>query len=275
MNFNIANGGLAMKVDRKLYLSDIRNYTGTIIVDTISGETNVAVGLFWFMNNVDNFIYYSDQQRGNALCKFDIQMQTIDLIQQKPFYGLNHIGDWLYYINDMDRKLYRCKLNGRGEDRLTDEVVICYIVNGNRIYYSTEKGIRCCSISGSNLERISESVAIGMIMMGDKLAFADKTNDFNLTLLDLTTKNTSTYNDISPMSINTDGRFLYCSNRQNGRSIYRIDVEQGTSIRICGERADYLHIIENEIYFCGDNAWFRMSLLGGQPTLVATLPRLI
>ncbi|MGF7046943.1 hypothetical protein J2T13_001445 [Paenibacillus sp. DS2015] len=275
MNFNIANGGLAMKVGSSLYLSDISGYTGTTIVDTVTGETNVTMGLFWFMNNIDHSIYYSDQQRGNALCKFDMNTQTIEIIQKKPCYGILHIGEWLYYINDDDRKLYRCKHNGRSEDRLTDEPVICFIANGNRIYYSTEKGVRWCNLSGSNVERISESVAIGMIMMGDTLAYADKNNNFTLTLLDVTTKSTSIFKDISPTSLNTDGRYLYCSNRQNDRSIYRIDTEQGTSIRICGDRADYLHIIEDEIYFCSRNEWFRMSLLGGQATRAATLPRLI
>jgi hypothetical protein len=61
-----------------------------------------------------------------------------------------------------------------------------------------------------------------------------------------------------------DGRYLYCANRLNNRSIYMIDPENGDSIRICGESAEYLHVIEKELYFCINREWHKMSLSGGQ-----------
>lgn len=79
------------------------------------------------------------------------------------------------------------------------------------------------------------------------------------------------YEDISPSSLNTDGRYIYCANRSNENSIYRIDPESGSKIRICGEAADYLHILEDRLYFCSLHEWYRMSLSGGQAAKVITI----
>lgn len=271
MNCNLHNGGLALKKEGSLFLTDLRNYSGTYVLNEETGETALAEGVFWFMNSTYDSIYYSNQAQGNRLYRMDIASQVSSQLTDRPVYGLTRSEDWLYYISETDQKLYRCLLNGKNETRITDEPVESFLVEGERIFYVTQQGIRACSVTGSGRELISDLVAVHMIKTGNKLVFADKRNRYLLTLLDLHSGETQVYEDISPSSLNTDGRYIYCANRSNENSIYRIDPESGSKIRICGEAADYLHILEDRLYFCSRQEWYRMSLSGGQAAKVITI----
>ncbi|WP_410771622.1 DUF5050 domain-containing protein [Fontibacillus sp. BL9] len=271
MNGNIHSGGLALKKEGNLFLTDLRNYSGTFLQKEETGDMTLVDGVFWFMNPSYDAVYYSDQAQGNRLCRWNMASQTSEMLLDRPVYGLIRSEDWLYYVSETDQKIYRCLLNGKNESRITDEPVEAFVVEGNLVYYATQQGIRSCSPTGSNRELVSESAAVHLIKMGHRLAFADKKNRYLLSVFDLHTGETQVYEDISPSSLNTDGRYLYCANRSNENSIYRIDPETGSKIRICGESADYLHILDDSIYFCSRLEWYRMSLSGGQAAKVLTM----
>lgn len=270
MTSNIHNGGLAMKKDGYLYLADLHHYSGTYIINEESGDSVMTDGVLWFMNENGQSLYYSDQARGNRLFKYDLVSSASIQLVDRPVYGLTLSGDWLYYVNETDRKIYRCLKDGSKESCVTDDPAESFLIDSERIYYTTQQGIRVCGLTGSNRELVSEVTAAHMIKMGSRLVFTDKRNHYSLSVLDLETGETSVHDDITPTSLNSDGRYLYCANRSNDSTIYRLDLESGSKIRICGERADYIHILGNEIYFCSRLEWYRMSLSGGQASKVIT-----
>ncbi|GIO85884.1 hypothetical protein J25TS5_28160 [Paenibacillus faecis] len=271
MNSNIHNGGVAFESGNGLFLADLRGYSGTFRRDEAAGVTELLDGVFWFMNEAEDAIYCSDQTRGNRLCRLGRGSQAPEPLLDRPVYGLTRQGEWLYYIGENDRKLYRCLLNGRSEARVADDAVEAFVVEANRIYYATEQGIRSCGLDGGDRELVSEHIAVQLITLGERLVFADKKNQHLLTVLYPPTGQSSVYDDIAPNSLNSDGRYLYCANRLNESSIYRIDPDTGSRIRICGERADYLHVLRDTLYFCSRQEWYRMSLSGGQAVKVITL----
>ncbi len=264
MDYNLANGGLLMRTAGRFFLSDVGNYSGTNIIDVPTGHSTTAEGIFWFMNCGDRHIYYSDQKYRNALCRFDTDMQREEVLVDKPCYGLLIYREWLYYINENDGRLYRCTFSGKNEQQLSEERLMCFMIENDEIYYSSQQGIKLCSTDGGPKEALCGIAAAGMVLLGDHLAFVNKKDRHTLAIFNMKTGSTETFEDICPVGLNTDGKYLYCSNRKNGKSIYRIDPAQGRSIRICGEPADYLHIIENEICFFSRREWYRMPLLGGQ-----------
>lgn len=264
MNSNAANGGLVLKSLNKLYVTDIAHYSGTTVIDLETGESGRIDGILWFMNDEYPYIYYSDQQRDHALFRYHVNSQTSEKLLDKPCYGLRVVNDWIYYIHEEDRKLYRCKLNGANDTRLTDEWVISFSISGERIYYATKTGIRVCQMDGLHSQLISDHIALHMVIVQNKLFFLNKNNNHVLTMLDLTTGTASSYSELSAVGLNSDGRYLYCANVLNGKTIYRLDPERGSSIRICGDIADYVHIIEDKIYFWSGTDWHYISLLGGQ-----------
>jgi hypothetical protein len=103
-----------------------------------------------------------------------------------------------------------------------------------------------------------------MVKIGNRLAYADRGRELALTLLDLGSGESSVVDGIAASSVNTDGRYLYCANRRNGSSLYRIDPRTGSSIRINGDSADYLHVLDGEIYFSHSREWYRLPLAGGE-----------
>ena len=272
MNGNISNGGLILKVNHQLYLADMDRYSGTVKIDLESGEQERYDGIWWFMNIQAPYIYYSDQLHRHALYRFHTGTRSIEKLRDEPVYGLLIHEEWLYYIHEEDRKLHRCQLDGRKEDSVTEEEISSFFIKGERIYYAAASGIYSCSLSGAGSEKIGGQTALHLVMIGGKLAYLDKHNGY-LFLLDLSTGESRTYSDMSPLGINTDGRYLYGSNQLNDRTIDRVDIERDTRIRICGEAADYIHLIEEHIYFWNGVEWRRQSLMGGQAASVSALVR--
>lgn len=256
MDYNILNGGLVLKVDGRLIISDMKSYR-----TVCDSETE---GMFWFMNFNGTSIFYSDQKKNNALCRMDVTAKREELILDKPCYGLLLYKDWLFYINEDDHKIYRCLTNGKSEAKVTDEETGSFILEEDCIFYTTPQGIKTCNKEGNNRETVSDADASVLILIDKNLGFPDKKKLYAVTLLDLNTNKTKIVEHMASASMNTDGRYLYCTNRLNGKSIYRVDPEQGTSLRICGESAEYLHVIDNELFFCINREWHRLPLAGGQ-----------
>ena len=256
MDYNIINGGLLCKAGNKLLISDLKK------LNTVFNFT--ARGMFWFMNFDGSCVFYSDQKQNNALCRLNLERLEEKLLLNKPCYGLCLHEDWLYYISEDDRKVYRCAKNGKDDTRIIDEEVDSFILENEKLYYTNVCGIWRCNNRGGEREQVNSAVASILLLIDGKLAYTNRNKQHLLTVLELDTNRMQVFDGMAVGSLNTDGRYLYGTNRFNEGSIYRIDPATGSSIRICGESADYLHIIENELYFCLKREWHKMSLVGGQ-----------
>lgn len=149
MGDHFGGSGLVLAAGGKLLLTDICHYSGTFWLDPASGETKLLDGVFWFMNPADDGIYASDQQRGHRLCRIDPRTGAVEPVSQACG-GLIRQGDWLYYINEEDRKLYRLRMDGREESRIADEAVEAFAMDGDEIYYATGLGIRTCRATAAS-----------------------------------------------------------------------------------------------------------------------------
>lgn len=270
MGNNVQGGGLVLEANGKWMLTDIAGYSGTYLLDRVTGETSLADGVFWFMAAAEDGIYGSDQRRGHRLCRFDLALEVVEPISDHPCYGLTLEGEWLYYIHEQDRMVYRRRLGSSGESLVADEAATAFVLHTGQLYYATSQGICRCNADGGSREFVHDAVAAGLLLAGDKLIFADKKNGYRLSVLDLPTGELREHEDIVPGSMSSDGYYLYCSNRRHGDTLYRIDLELGSKIRIYGEAVDHLHVIGNEVLFSSRYEWYNMSLSGGQATPVIT-----
>lgn len=230
-----------------------------------NGHKSQTDGLFWFMNCNDSYIYYSDQKRENSLLRFNVDTENIEVLLKSPCYGLIFLDGYCYYVNEIDKKLYRFSVNEKKEEIIMDSNILCFYIEEDIIFYSTDRSIYCCTLKGEMKEEILAIPGIGLIALDEKIFFADKENDYILTMVDINSGERKIFEEVSPVSINTDGNYIYCSNRRHSNSIYRIDFKKETSIRICGESSEYLHIIDGELYFYSNLGWYKMNLVGGQP----------
>lgn len=271
MDSNVVNGGLVIQTDSHLLVKDMIGYSGTFMLNRATGERAMLDHHCWFMDVEDHFVYFSAQEQGHALYRLDLNSLKSECLINEPCYGLTRADQMLYYINENNRKLYRCTKEGRHNKKITDFAVDSFLINEGNIYLATQQGIRKCSLNGDECTVISDSIAIGMILLENTLIYANKSRNYTLTMLNATTCEEHSNAEIIPASLNTDGKYLFCTNRRNNNSIYRLDLSHGGSIRIYGDRAEYLHFIDEHLYFLHKCEWFRMSTLGGQAVKVITL----
>ncbi len=264
MNNNLQNGGLVTKHKDTLFVTDIGSFKGTNVFST---TTELVDGLFWFMNRSDNVLYFSDQRRGNSLCKRSLGSREVEVIMNKPCYQVTHYKEWLYYINEINQQLYRCSLDG-GEEEIINEQIESFVMLDDQIIYSTPQGIRRCTERGKDREIIHDALTSFLLYSNEKLAYGDRRKNNTLTILDLTSNEVEVIERIQVTSMNQDGRYLYCANKLNNRTIYRVDPLSGASFRISADSADYLHVIDSELYYTHQREWKKVSLTGGESVVV-------
>jgi hypothetical protein len=256
VNYNLINGGLIINVNGRHLISNLKE---------CSTNADEVEGMFWFMNKDGTNIYYSDQNQNNALCRLDLVNKKNEVILKKPCYGVTLHNNWLYYVNEDDEKVYRCSKDGKSETRVINEKVNFFIIEDKYIYYATPDSIKKRKLSGRSMELVYDGTTTFMLIVKDKLAFADKNNQYSLAIMNLSTKGIERFPDISVSGLNTDGRYFYCINRLKNNSIYRIDIDTSMSIRICNKNAQYLHILSDELFFLVGYQWYKLRSSSGGP----------
>jgi len=240
---NMANGGLVLKFKHKEIISDFNRY--------------------WFLNTDDEFIYYSDGTDNHYLYRYNENDPDGTVIMKKPCTNVILYGDWLYYINESDRRVYRCLRTGRSESLFLNEAITEFVMyDKNDIIFTTEKG---------DLKSFEKTLASGInpsnLCFADGLIFYANGFDNNyLTCMDINNGSDEQgikMGDIVPTYINSDGRYIYYTDALQENAIFRLGLRGGNPLKICGESAGYLHILDDELYFWNNTVWKKVSLDGG------------
>jgi hypothetical protein len=255
MNYNAMNGGLVLKHEQEWILANLRTYT--------TEPAERYGGMRWFMDTDGSYMYYSDQRKGNALCRMDLDTLLTEIILDRPCAQVVLKQEGLYYIDEEDQRLHYMELSSRRSKKLTSESITAFLIEGDTIYYSGTEGIYALSGTAAVKEKVHHASASMMVKVGGFLAYNDRQQQYVLSVLDLNARTVRNLSDVAPSSLNTDGTYLYCANRLYDRSIYRIDPRSGQTVRICGESAGYLHIIDGELVFAIGGIWHKMPLFGG------------
>jgi hypothetical protein len=255
MNYNAMNGGLVTKHEQEWIFANFKTFT--------TEPAEKYGGMRWFMDTDGSYMYYSDQRKGNALCRMDLNTLHTEIILDRPCAQVVLKQEGLYYIDEEDQRLHYMELSSRRSKKLTAESITAFLVEGELLYYSSMDGIYSLSNTAAVKEKVHHASASILVKVGAFLAYNEKQQQYVLSLLDLNTSTVRTLSDVTPSSLNTDGTYLYCANRLYDRSVYRIDPRSGQTVRICGESAEYLHIIEGDLIFAIGGVWHKMPLTGG------------
>lgn len=269
MDGNRQNGGLIASAGDTLLIGDVGRYSGTYILERHDAAPRMlGEGVFWFMHADAGRLLYSDQQRGNRLYRMELAERREQLLLDRPCYMPLPAEDGIYYIDEEDQGLYSCDRGGKDAELLVREQVQNFLLEEDAIWYATTKGIKRCGRDGSGAELVAQAAAAYLLPVGDYLAFADADHGGRLGLLDRGSGEVHAERAIAAASLNTDGRYLYCANALMGNHIYRYDPVLGSSFRISGERADYLHVMNRDLYYMHGRSWRRLSLDGGEPAQI-------
>ncbi|MFC4102198.1 DUF5050 domain-containing protein [Paenibacillus xanthanilyticus] len=267
---NRQNGGLIASAGDERIVGDVGRHSGTYIIEGPGdAPRQLREGVFWFMQaGGPGRLLYSDQHRGSRLYRMELAERREQLVLDRPCYMPLLAEDGIYYIDEEDQGLYRCDRDGRETEPLVREQVQGFFLEEDAVWYAAAKGIKRCARDGSGAELIAQAAAAFLLPVGDYLAFADTDNGSRLALLERRNGEVHAERAIAAASLNTDGRYLYCANALGGHHIYRYDPVLGSSFRMSGERADYLHILDRDLYYMHGGAWRRLSLDGGEPVQI-------
>ena len=217
MNGNIANGGMLAKWHDEIIFARPHE---------------------WFLNTDDDFIYYSNRNEENRLYRKREPKEEGKVLVKSPCSGLTLFGDGLYFVNENDKKVYRCSLEGRGVSRCSDRETTEFVVLDDGEVYINSAVRRLCAC-------------------GEKVYFADANNDFVLTSIEVKSGEKVVYSSIKPSYINVYGDDIYYTDRMRENRIYRL----GSRFSICGESAECLHVIDDWLYFLSGKKWKKLSLI--------------
>lgn len=270
MNLNTSNGGLILKLHSgQILLTDVATYTGTYMVHSDHSLEKLSEGLFWFMNADNQDIYYSDQKNSNWLYKYNLFERRAELILDQPCYSLTLKEDWLYFINEIDQNLYRVSKDGSNLTKIVDEQILGFDMTNNPIWYATVHGkVKAFDLLNLKQGEVLDISAVGLIGFDNRfLIYADRYQGYRLTFYDISNEEFLINEDVEATNFNTDGRFIYCSNKKEESSLFRISIEDNNPVRIFGGHADFIHLVDGEIFFLEagrKRAWYRMPITGGQ-----------
>ncbi|MDR0570234.1 MAG: DUF5050 domain-containing protein [Clostridiales Family XIII bacterium] len=220
MNGNIANGGLVVY------------WKGDVL---FAGPDE------WFLNADEEFIYYSDRRNGNHIYrKCGASAEAAESVVEEPCARVFLFEERLYYVNEEDMRLYRTHLDGSGRE--------CLAETANGEYGVTDEG-----------EAFVRAEARRLFVVGRNACFADAANGHVLTLERVGSSERRAFNGVCPSYINAHGGDIYYADRTAGNRIYRMD-STGARISIYGGCAEFLHVLNDSLYFISDGKWKKISL---------------
>lgn len=112
----------------------------------VGNDTNNIKNLGGIISTQDEWFYYyysGDLFNSEGLYRSKKDGTNKVLMVKGSIYNINVVGDWVYYVKNIDDKhddlvvyhhLYKIKLDGTEKKKIVDHVFDSYVVN-NKIYY--------------------------------------------------------------------------------------------------------------------------------------------
>lgn len=261
----IQNGGLICQIDDELVIGNKVNDAGMYWLQGNSHQELKDI-MPWFMNQDETFIYYSDELKDRSLCRMTISDGTDVVLVKEPVYLLQRYKNELFYINEKNKQIYSYNIDDRIVHNMIAQEVFDFVITQDGIYYSNERGIFIASFDGKENDKMSSHQAIRLNVDENYIVFADKEKDYVLSYMDLKTGDVKTVEGSMTSSIlAVEGQIFYSNARENSH-IYRYSIENDLQFKVVPERADYLHLIDNNLYYLSVDRkiWMKAPIQGGK-----------
>lgn len=266
---NIQNGGLICQIDDKVVIGNKVKGTGMYWLQDNKYQELKEI-MPWFMNADEAYIYYSDEMKDRYLCRMAIGDRVEVTLIKEPVYLLQRHKNDFFYINEKNRQLYCYGIEDRAVHSIIDQEISNFVITQEGICYSNERGIFMTSFNGRENEKISKHQAIRLICDENYLVFADKEQEYILSYINLQSGDIKTIEGSMTSSILArDGQIFYSNAKENSH-IYRYSIESDLQFKVVPERADYLHLIDNNLYYLSKDKkiWMKVPVQGGKATPV-------
>lgn len=261
---NIINSGLVTTVGGLTYLTDVKNYSGTYVVDMFGNvEKVINNALFWYGVNIGKYIFFSNQMKNNSLYSYNSQNGEIQQVNEISCRNLIKHENDIFFVDDSSKNIMKCNVNNYIIEQFSDNRVEIFSIAGNALYYSAATGIGMIDINTKKEYGVLSSVANIIGCWNNMLVYSDFKSEGVICVYNLLDGRFFKIDSICSESIVTYENYIFATNIKDRNSIYRIDISKGEVLRIFGDSAFNLHVSGSEIYFTDrEDNWCRISVFG-------------
>lgn len=264
---NTSNGGLIVRHQDMLIVSDLENYQGTFVLGENDAILKKIAGLMWFGISYGQHIFYSNQKDYDYLYCFDLEVFNEKCLLKKPVSHITLFEEKLLFLDESDRRIYKFDINTGKAVSLLKEQIFSFVVHEGIIYAAYASGLLKYNLHSGKSSVLTDHIPYTLNAAAHSLFFADRSQDFFLSKLEPGDKEPLRINNIKTQSIVVKEPFIYTANLLDNHSIIRLDMDTSSGIRFCGDKADKLHIIGDDLYYLNQNdknSWYKLSLAGGR-----------
>lgn len=218
-------------------------------INTI-GNTSQNINEGGLIAKQGDWIYFANAMDDEKLYKMRLDGSEMTLIHGDDHVDyINVIGDWVYYRNDSN--IFKIKIDGTGNKRITDESTANIFVIGNVIYYNSYSGqkisINKINSDGTKRTKIADVKSEAFTIEGDWIYYVD---GYNLVKIKTDgTKKTTILKDSMPFHINVVGEWIYFTNYKDGAKLYKIKSDGKGKQKLNNLRTQGIYVIGDWVYY--------------------------
>ena len=272
---NVSNGGLVAQLHDCLYVCDLSGYSGALAVSqdgAIAWETSA---IMWFAASDGSGLYCSNQRDYDCMTYLSGRDRTETRILERACANLVMHGGNVLFLDEEDGFIYEHDPMRGKSSLFIKETATSFIVVSDMLYYASESGLKSFDLNNGRTEKLANCFPVSLNFAGGQLIFADASQDYALCRYDVGQSRVVASDGIRTQSVITTEEYIFACDLDDGNSIVRLGLAAGAPIRFCGECADKLHVIGEDLFFLNRNdrnAWYRVSVSGGRPTPVLAMP---
>jgi len=272
---NVSNGGLVAQLHDCLYVCDLSGYRGTIALPQDGSPAWETGAVMWFAASDGRGLYCSNQRDYDCLTYLSGSDRAETRLLKRACANLVMLGSKVLFLDEEDGYIYIYDPERGKSSLVAKETASSFILVSDTIYFASESGLKRFSPNDRCVEKLANCYPVCLNFAGGQLIFADGNKDYALCRYDIGRCKLTVTEGIRAQSIIATEEYIFAANLDDGNSIVRAGLAGGEPIRFCGECADKLHIIGEDLFFLNRNdrnAWYRVSVSGGRPTPVLAMP---
>ena len=267
---NIVNGGLAAYQENYIYFTDVECNLLKRYDQVTKQIQNLADDCSWFINVVDNWIYYSNASDDDKLYRITVEGTRKEKLNNTRCWDIQIYDNWIYYIDECDHyKIYKMRLDGTDNIKVNDDVSGNLCVQKSGIYYSNQgDGNMIYKINhyGSNKSKLNNFQARSIQIVGEWLYYINQSKQDHIYRIKLDGTEEITLSDDMCAGMNVFRNWVYYINKSDRGKLYRINTDGSCKQRLNNENTEYICIVDKWIlyYLKGkEKTCFMIDLDGG------------
>jgi hypothetical protein len=201
-----------------------------------------------------DWIYYRNQTSNNNLYKVKIDGTSKKRLNTDTTFFINVVGDWIFYVNYDDDKIYRIDINGNNKEAIIEKYVRkLFVVNGE-IYFVSGSAvlefelhrINIHSNQGMHIEEAGQ--CIQMIIVEDWIYYHTFSENGIYKIRPDGIENTR-LSDNKVRIVNVIDDWIYYVNVDDNNYIYRMRTDSSDNELVVSNSVEHVNIYEDWIFY--------------------------